>query len=291
MQIINNKIKLIKPNEESEFEEIYKQYLLNFNKYNNIKMGYNLNTEIYNINKFNLYFDKIIILNLNRRLDRWTTLIKQLKKYNIYNYERFAAYEGIKEPFISEYNKLKKNILSINPKADKLKLMKHPGSYGILKSTYDIILLAKTRNYKSILLLQDDVILIKDFYTYFNKLVSSISSYKLLYFGASQHTWNNIDTNTCKPFYNCVNPTCGAFAVAIDCSIFDEILYLCEKYPYYPIDEGVLKIIQEKYVNESYVAWPNIIIADLRDSDLRNYRSMDRTRFNWDISLYDIKLK
>ena len=61
MQIINNKIKLIKPPEESEFEEIYKQYLLNFNKYNNIKMGYNLNTEIYNINKFNLYFDKIII--------------------------------------------------------------------------------------------------------------------------------------------------------------------------------------------------------------------------------------
>jgi len=266
-----------------------KQIFLDFNKNYEMSEIVNLDNDIYNITKFNKYFDRIFVLNLNRRLDRWKTILNTFNKYGIYNYERFEAINGYEEPYISEYNKMRKTINKCATKVDKFKLMKTPGSYGILKSTIEIINLAKQRNYRSILILQDDIIFINDFYKYFNNLIYYIpENYKLLYFGASQHSWTNININFNRPYYKIINnPTCGAFAIGINREIFDELLDLMKKYYYYPIDEGAFKIIQEKYNDDCYIAYPNIIISDLRDSDLRNSRSMEYNIFKWEINLYD----
>ena len=44
-----------------------------------------------NIMDINTYFDKIFIINLDKRTDRWNTIVENLKQNNIYNYERISA--------------------------------------------------------------------------------------------------------------------------------------------------------------------------------------------------------
>ena len=95
----------------------------------------------------NTYFDKIFIINLDSRKDRWEECLDILKKYNITNFERVSAIRPIYKDIPKNYY----NNLVVNQTEWYV-----TGCIGCKLSHYRVIQLAKKRNYKNFLVLEDD---------------------------------------------------------------------------------------------------------------------------------------
>ena len=264
------------------YYEYFKNNIPTFDVINKLEIAHN---------NINIHFDKIYLINMNKRPDRLSAMVSLFKKEGIYNYKRIEGLDGSKDPIYSDFlkHKEKSRITEYEKKHYNRKALKNPGSLGILRTNKNILLDAHANNYKRILILQDDLIFHKDFYNKCNEIFTGGESYdyKLLFLGASQHRWHNIIIDNKKNYYHPITPTEGAFAVGINMSIYEELLEFINNY-YIPIDSGALSYIQKKYPNDCYIMYPNIIIADIRDSDLRGARNFQSVPFKWDISLYQL---
>jgi len=234
-------------------------------------------------NIINTYFDKIYIINLERRNDRWLNLEKKLLKYNITNYIRFKAIDGYTEPYLSTFRRM------------RCPTLETPGAYGLLLTVYNIITDAINKNYNRILLLEDDILFCNNFDSIFNEYIHNIpNNWKLLYLGSSMHNWRlkkRCNHNIEKKYCTTNGSIAGAFSVGIDKSVFHELLHLI-KFSFKPWDIGPLSIINKKNYNHCYVITPNIIIADVRDSDIRNNKNLieKAANCNWKLQFYDHKI-
>jgi GR25 family glycosyltransferase involved in LPS biosynthesis len=206
--------------------------------------------ENFNINK---YFDKIYCLNLDRRQDRFEKVKCQFDENNI-NFERWSAIDG--DNFTDFKSNLNERISSIKGEIE------NKYSLACLLSHIEIIKDAKSKKYKKILIFEDDVILSKDFSEEVKILKDK--DWKLFYLGASQFIWKDIQID--KGIYKCKN-TLGTFAYAIDSSIYDDLLEILEKKE--KSVDNYLSIVQDKYLNKCFTLYPNIVISDVEDSDIR----------------------
>jgi hypothetical protein len=135
------------------------------------------NKMTYNIN---LYFDKIFVINLDSRKDRWDECLDLFKKYGITNYERFSAVNLIfKDIPLNLYDKF------IVGKKDWYV----PGAVGCKLSHFNIIKLAKERGYDKILIIEDDFSIQKSIYEFNNILNDSLieldNKWDMLYLGGN----------------------------------------------------------------------------------------------------------
>jgi hypothetical protein len=249
-----------------------------------------LSEEAAHVIKFNTMFDMIYVINLDSRKDRWAKLVDNFNRLNIYNYTRVPGIVGKEEPHYSEWLAYFKNphLYPYEKKKYNRKSMKMPGSLGILKTNKIILEDAITNKYSRVLVLQDDLIFCKNFYTKFwesyNDIMAQNANPKLIFLGAMQHRWNGIDVAIGDLWYHPVSSAEGAFAVIInDCK--EEMLDIINNY-IMPIDSGALSIIQERYLESCYVIYPNVIISDIKDSDLRAPRDFLKTPFKWDPNYY-----
>lgn len=211
----------------------------------------NLLPKTFDINK---YFDKIYCLNLDRRGDRWENVKLYFEKNQI-EVQRFSAVDG-------GIHSKKDNIQNLSDRG----IIENLNALACLKSHLSIIKDAKLKEYEKILIFEDDVILCDDFLKKI-KLVEKLD-WKLLYLGASQFDWTDIQTNDF--FYNC-KKTLGTFAYAINSSIYDELISLFEQDS--KSVDNYLSIIQGKYPESSFVFFPNIVISDVEDSDIRESKN------------------
>jgi hypothetical protein len=237
----------------------------------------------------NTYFDKIYVLNLDRRPDRMQAMEQNFTKWNINNWIRFPAVDGSLSPHYEEWKHYSKQKLT---RLEKMRYHRKAigsyGSWGILKSMYNLLMDAKNKGYQRILVLQDDLLYHKSFNREFAKIPTYIpDTWKLLYLGATQHIWTSILSS--KYFYHPNGTADGAFAVGINSSIFQNLLDEIIKFDM-PVDSGALRTLQSQHPYETYVLSPNLIIADIRDSDLRQSRDLVAygRRFKWDVHLYDV---
>ena len=99
--------------------------------------------------------DKIFIINLEYRTDRKELMIKELKKYNISNYEFFKAVRPSMQDIMEWNNNYCEHVKKYFPNSDKF-LYYQIGQLGCLKSHVEVCKLAIERNYKNILILEDD---------------------------------------------------------------------------------------------------------------------------------------
>jgi GR25 family glycosyltransferase involved in LPS biosynthesis len=240
-------------------------------------------------NMINYYFDKIYVLNLDRRPDRMENMVRRLARWGIHNYVRFPAIDGVQSPHWEEWRHyMHSKWIPIEKIKYKRKAICSAGSWAILKAMYHMINDAKNNGYKRILVLQDDILFHKNFKAEFAKIPSYIpDTWKLLYLGATQHCWNNIIKS--HKYYHPCGTADGAFAVGIHGDLYDELISEIIKFEM-PVDSGALRNLQKRYLYNSYVIYPNIMIADIRDSDLRGSRDLENfgKRFGWDSSLYEI---
>jgi GR25 family glycosyltransferase involved in LPS biosynthesis len=241
------------------------------------------------ISPVNAYFDKVYLLNLDRRQDRLQNMVNRLARWNITDYVRFPAIDGVTEPHYSEWRHYMKSRLSRMERIKyHRKAIASAGSWAILKSMYLLLVHAQAHKYEKILILQDDVLFHKAFNTEFVKMCNTMpDDWKLLYLGASQHNWNNVIHS--KTYYYPNGSSDGAFAVGINCNVYAELLGEILKFEM-PVDSGALRTVQANHLYQSYVLFPNLIIADIRDSDLRQSRDFNHCgkKFKWDSNLYDI---
>lgn len=224
----------------------------------------------------NNYFDKIMIVNLDKRIDRWNKLLPKLQENNITNYIRISAVD----PTIAPYNNLKLP----NNFYDTI------GAYGMLCSAYLVILHAKRNNYKRILLLEDDILFHKQFSSTFSNKIGAIPDWYLLYFGTSIHQWRFKERCRYKKDYIQASGTiAGAFGVGIDSRIYDILLHniLTMNQSW---DIGPLKLINKLYPNKCFIFYPYLIIANTEDSNIRNGKTLEykSKQCNWDLNLYQL---
>ena len=139
------------------------------------------------------FFDRIFIINLRKRTDRWKKCLKQLKNHNIKHFERFDAIKP-------DFNTIDKNQYS-NLVLDKNNKDYIVGAMGCKFSHLNIIKTAKKRNYNRILILEDDFIFCKNFkYELYQRLKNIVKlNWDMFYLGSSRHE-NSIETK--YPYIN-----------------------------------------------------------------------------------------
>jgi len=261
----------------------------NTDKVKLIKQVYNYffeRNEDDNLSIINHYFDGIFCINLDRKLKQFDVLNKQFIKYGI-AVTRNRAYDGnwvaVKQEWDCINDKLQKKYPIEMKTPSNFGLIENQYAYGTLCSHISIIQQAIQKKLKKILIFEDDIIFHRNFKSELKKL-NNILDWKLLYLGASQHDWDGIEI--LESYYHAKSSK-GGFAYAIDCSIFDELLLLANQKE--KSFDNCLAEIQTRYPNNCYVLYPNLVIADVSESELRQKRDMTQhsIKMKWDLSQYD----
>jgi len=262
-----------------------------------------INVDINNLSPLNSFFDQVFIINLPNRIDRREEMVKKLTRLNI-RAEFFPAENGYSKSNLIEFKKYFTSPINVEEAHEmeiklKRKVITSPGAWGILKTYHNLISVAKNRNYKKILCLEDDVIFARDFDEMFNNSSRLIpDNWKLIYLGASQHSWEeNVDLVTPKNVFSGHEPlryyfplnTDGAFAIGIRNTIFDQLLAYTALMNC-PMDTGALRNISRQNIGTCFVIQPNLIIADVRQSDIRSRRNQREFAqiAKWDLNIYDL---
>lgn len=227
----------------------------------------------------NQYFDQVYVLNLESRPDRKIAMLQQLNRLGI-KAEFVQAINGYSyQNKIEHQNYLEKPIGGIGAHhlefTQQKKMIKSPGAWGYLKTYYGILKDAQKRGFERILCFDDDVLFHKDFEKKFCSAIGKIpEDWKLLYLGASQYLWKSPQGLTYpdpkgeeQPFYF-PNNTDGSFALGLDVSVFDILLDDILRMNC-PFDSGPLRTVNRRYPQSCFVLDPNLVIADVSDSDIR----------------------
>lgn len=251
----------------------------------------------------NRLVDHVYVLNLGRRLDRRVEIVQKLKKACIRAeiIEAVNGYSPGNENEFLEYYRKPLGAAGAHPleRSLKRKMIASPGAWGYLKTYQRIIADAMEKKYRRILCFDDDVLFHRSFAEALEAALPNIpADWKLLYLGATQHEWNvpyNVDypahverqSFDSHPYYFPVR-TDGSFAVCIDASVFEPLLEEIGRMNC-SLDSGPLRAIQQQNPGKCFVLNPNLVVADVNQSDIgvnRDQRQMAR-KLRWDMSLYD----
>jgi GR25 family glycosyltransferase involved in LPS biosynthesis len=255
------------------------------------------------LSSLNKFFDHIYIVNLVRRVDRRQIMEQKLTKLNI-KAEFFPAEDGTSDYNLREFLDYSNAPVDQNNAHEieiklKRKAIFSPGEWGTLKTYKNILKEAGERGFEKILCLEDDTIFAKDFEELFKQAGKIIpDNWKILYLGASQHTWeentdliipdNLFDDITRVKYYLPLN-TDGAFAIGLKKQVFSTIISEISKMNC-AFDSGALRNATKVFKGDCFVLSPNLIIADVRESDIRIGRKQNSFAeiVRWNLNFYDL---
>lgn len=230
-----------------------------------------------------LGFDHVYVVNLRSALDRRVKTQWTLYRHGI-EHELCSAFDGqspVGQGIFQLINDRAIGDLAAHPQFADLekwrgaKFIESLGAVGYILTYVRLLRDAKVRGFRRILILEDDVLLRDDFLAHLAQFVSRVGSdWKVLQLGASQYGWESVDLLQAERqgFYH-PRPldTCGSFAIGIDLHIVDELIRELLSFDG-PFDHIPLGQIYERYPNDCYVAYPNIVIADVSESFIRGGR-------------------
>lgn len=236
----------------------------------------------------NTYFDHVYVLNLAHRMDRKIAMIKKLNQLGIHATFVNAvngALPGIRKAY-QTFADQPIGAPGTHPYEVRLqkKMIDSPGAWGYLRTYQGILQDALQHNYERILCLDDDVLFDTNFPEKFTAFTQKVpADWKLCYLGASQYSWEipyafrypdpeKLTYDPAEPFYF-PNHTDGSFAVGIHRSVFGLLLYETSKMNC-AFDSGPLHAVSKVYPDACFVANPNIVVADVSDSDIRASQQM-----------------
>lgn len=193
------------------------------------------------MNTLNNYFEKIYYLNLHRRPDRNQECISELSKYGIVA-DRFDAVD-----------------------AKELGLLSW---MGCLLSNLEIIKTAKSKGFKNILILEDDVIFNENFELLFNNYINQVpDDWDMLYLSGNHNehvgfSKNMISSNVIKCYM-----TYSTHSFAVKSSVYDLIINYLTNIQTKPVD--VLYTDIQKMCN-AYSLSPGLTTQRVGFSDIEN---------------------
>lgn len=127
------------------------------------------------------YFDRIFVINLDHRKDKWQLVTKNLNNMHITNYERFSAIKPDYNDISPEY----KAWFSSKNHSDGSDETYSIGAMGCKMSHLSVINIAKNRGYDKVLILEDDVEFRQDAQKLFDMAVAQLEGlppWDMLYF-------------------------------------------------------------------------------------------------------------
>ena len=292
----NNSIKLIQKNYDI-FDDLY-EYSLLVNHQNNSPIN-NIVEKVYCIN----------LVNNNHKLEKF---LKQINKYNI-NCEIVRVKKPVYSEKFKDINKLIQNNNTLN--------ITSCGQLGNLISILLCLLDAHVNKYKNIIIFEDDIILKKTFNDSILNIEEIFKTKEFIYLGASQWSWDLIDKE-CKLYtklydnYYLPLRTTGFFATYINCNIYNilikemlKLIKIDDNIPWILYNETIdLNNKDPEYINNYYkhndicyinknsefydkciVMYPNLVIANVEESDLRNRQNQeDRcVKMKWNLQEYN----
>lgn len=141
------------------------------------------------------FVDKIFVINLDHRLDRWSSISSQLINLNIHNYERFSGHLYRSE-IVSNYV---------------------CGNIGCMISHFMINEISKRHGYKRILVLEDDCTFLEESYCVYNFQNAfdylNVLGFDMFYLGATFHANGITHINN---YIDKINECSATHAVVMD---------------------------------------------------------------------------
>ncbi len=253
--------------------------------------------------RINSYFDKIYLVNLRHEVKRRLTVALHLRNNQIQFdlHEATNGYEGEAFKVYQNYSKRALGDLKRYPEFKEVEIkrgkpfIESAGAIGYIYTYLSILRDAKDKKYKRILILEDDVILDKEFHSKFTRFIQSIpSEWKILQLGASQYNWTSVQDEAAlrDGFYQPRRlDTCGSFAIAIDHTVFEELIE-AEEAIESPFDHLALGELYERNYGECFVCYPNIIMPDVGSSSIRGGRNQHAhaAKMRWPIENFQYPL-
>jgi len=236
---------------------------------------------------FEKYFDKIYVINLKRRSDRYNYIVETLGRLN-FAYTIFHATEGeeLEEEFNQMYQSTPAKIGKINS----------TGYYGKLHTFKALLKDAIDRKLKNILILEDDIIPINDFEEHLAQVpLVNLLKNDIVYFGANQklYTIEQLQTIKQQKFYTPSDKeetwTIGTFAIGLKSkaihTLYKEITAIGGDTK--RVDFHIFDQVRSKNLS-AVTLFPNLFITDVSDSDTtitREFKDFAKNRM-WDLRLY-----
>ena len=207
--------------------------------------------------KIDEYFDKVYVLNLNRRKDRLKTSTKKLEYCEI-EFERFAAIDGSVLQNVWETFNSKEHTLT------------NPNYLACAISHLSIYRDALDNGYSKILIVEDDVSIRKNANEEFSNIIDSLPEWELLYLGFIPLTDNRMQW-TYREF-NVVSKNVaqsknfwGLYGYGISSELMKEVLERYNNDFSMELDRFFVKEIQPR--GKSYGIIPQIFAAEDGYSD------------------------
>lgn len=183
----------------------------------------------------NSFFDKIFYINLKRDVERNDYMVNQFKEFGITNYERFEAIECTQVPDKHIWR-------NFNKQDDKY----IKGSVGCRLSHVGVLKLAKERDYKFVMILEDDVKILTDLTNILKENNLQLGMADMLYFGGAV-----------EPRYR--GQVVGAYAYAVRNTLFEDILNMAVPSGM-EIDNFYAKVIQHMSYNNNQTGRYNALM-------------------------------
>lgn len=195
---------------------------------------------------------------------------------------RMPAVRGAEEPYNSHFEAYKNIPFDEEDLQLGRKAIQSPGAWGYLLTMKKILSDAIAQGHQSIAVFDDDIILTHDFTLKFSRFIKNLPlKWQVLMLGASQWDWTDINLLQ-KMNYKPNKLSNGSFAMIYHSSVFEELLHSIEQMDS-PFDSKPMKAIYDNPAHECYVAWPNLIIADVEKEGIRDVRNQTTyaSRFRW----------
>lgn len=243
----------------------------------------------------NDFFDRIQVLNLDRRPDRWAAASQQLGLAGV-RAERFSAVDGTRPEIAAEYQAYAAQpLVRLSPDVPRVassfdvyhnyvsqqariahlegvsgkKAIASAGAWGYMRSYEAILEQALADRVESLLAFDDDVVFHRNFAGLFAKAVSQLpDDWLILQLGTLQYHWT-------KPWadwrsdnlYVTNGSAVGSHAVGMR---FDALPSLIDhvKRMDMPFDIGALSAVTKSFPDRCFVISPNLAIQRIGDSDI-----------------------
>jgi GR25 family glycosyltransferase involved in LPS biosynthesis len=221
----------------------------------------------------NNLFEKIYLINLDKRKDRYENFLKIAEKYN-FSFERINAFDGpllIKENFTygnkkisfiknEFYKHIPGNFFGIENYHDRY----FKGQVGCLISHLETLKLAQKNNYSSILILEDDVAFSEDFEEKLENLSKNFpKDWDMFYLSGSLVKEGNKFN-----YYSELINTHTTHSYAVNSSAYKVLIKLLETNIFIkPVDSCYVSI-QESI--KSFIAMPFLAYQEGGYSDIHN---------------------
>jgi GR25 family glycosyltransferase involved in LPS biosynthesis len=242
---------------------------------------------------FNSIFDRVVVINLDRRPDRLSSVSHQLDMLNI-TYHRHTACDGQTPQVAADWAAYQRETkvasdgvrsvsdwrdfyLGDKPHHERVAFFEKErgpalasaGAWALFQSMREVVKSAVADNVESLLILEDDVRFHRDTISLWPKIASELPvDWQVFQLGAMQLHWEEDWINWhSQHLYQCNGSSIAAHAVALKRDAMRAVLARSQT-PDLPFDVGPLQEVKRLYRDRCFTAYPNLAIQDPSDTEI-----------------------